>query len=109
MYAIRSYYVCLREHRLKQMDIKYVHLFVPDKITVYPEYLPIGFKYIENNNPIKKLFSDHNKDIQHFCIDPTNFLHTIKEEQEIYWKTDTHWNFHGAFSAFQLILDKLNS
>jgi len=97
-----------RKSRLKTMNIEYIHLFVPDKISVYPEYVTAKFKYFDSH-PINKLFSKFGDELNSFVINPLPYFNNIKKDtNHLFWKTDSHWTFYGAFAAFQLILSKLN-
>jgi len=100
--------LCKRKNRLQSNNIDYIHLFVPDKISVYPEFLDYKFKSF-NSHPIKKLFEYSSECIQDFAIDPLNYFNNVKKFKKLlYWKTDTHWTYWGSLSAFQLIMSKLN-
>jgi len=97
-----------RRSKLKKMDIEYMHVFVPDKISVYPEYVHPSFKIL-SKSPINKLFSKYNEELNSFVLDPLPYFNSIKEKTKpLFWKTDSHWTFSGVFSTFQLILSKLN-
>ncbi len=97
-----------RKSKLQDLDIKYIHLFAPDKISVYPEYLDTQFK-MTSSSPINKLFSLYNAKLEPFVVNPLPYYNNIKKEGKLlYWKTDTHWTYYGALAAFQLILSKLN-
>jgi len=96
-----------RKSKLETMNIEYIHLFVPDKISVYPEYLTNKFKYFDSH-PINKLFSQFGDRLNSFVINPLPYYNNIKKDNNhLFWKTDSHWTFFGAFAAFQLILSKL--
>ncbi|HFU75974.1 MAG TPA: hypothetical protein ENK66_06985, partial [Arcobacter sp.] len=91
-----------RNLKLETMDIKYIHLFVPDKISVYPEYLVNTFKHFESH-PINKLFSQFGTSFDSFVVNPLPYYNNIKKDtNDLFWKTDTHWTFYGAFAALQL-------
>jgi hypothetical protein len=96
-----------RNERLAKMGIKYIHLFAPDKISVYPEYALQKFNHFDAH-PINKLFSHHVKDIDIYAINPLESFKEAKKEHLLYWKTDTHWSFWGCYEAFLLLLSRLN-
>jgi alginate O-acetyltransferase complex protein AlgJ len=97
-----------RKSEMKKLDIEYLHVLAPEKISVYPEFLDSNFK-TTSLNPISKIFSKYNDELNHFVVNPIPYFNKIKNEGNLlYWKTDTHWTFFGAVAAFQLILSKLN-
>ena len=75
-------------------------IVAPDKPSIYPEYLPKGL------TPSKKRYMDYYLDslrtIPNLVVyDPTkDLLNAKKSEGLLYWMTDTHWNYKGAFLAF---------
>lgn len=98
-----------RKMKLNNLNIEYIHLFVPDKISVYPEYLGVKFKYF-SSHPIKKLYESYNNELNDFTVNPLPYFKKRKIEDPsnpLFYKTDTHWTFYGALAAFQLILSKL--
>lgn len=80
--------------------IKTVLIVGPNKSTIYPEYLP------ESVTPSKERYSsffiEKLKSINNLVVyDPTSDLLKSKySEGALYWMTDTHWNFKGAFLTY---------
>lgn len=99
--------LCNRKRMFENMNIEYLHLFVPDKIGVYPEYTLQTFSHFESH-PISKLFSNYSNDIKHFAINPMDSYKEAKDKNLLYWKTDSHWTFWGCYEAFRLLVSKLN-
>jgi alginate O-acetyltransferase complex protein AlgJ len=87
---------------LKEREIKLVIIVNPSKAYIYPEFLP---KWIDTekygrttiNNFVKLINEDTNIPI----IDLYNELIDIKSKEQniLYFKTDTHWNGVGAYYA----------
>ena len=92
----------------KGMD--YVHLFVPDKLTIYPEHYgtqsgyPQGGPLRKLDQAVKKL---KNHDVRDHIVNPIDYFNEQKASLQLFWKTDTHWTFHGAYCAYELICSKL--
>lgn len=99
--------LCGRKERLTKEGIEYIHLIVPDKISVYPEYTQQTFRHF-NAHPVNKLFSQYSSDIAHFAINPMALFKEAKERHLLYWKTDTHWTFWGCYETFRLMMLNLN-
>ena len=88
-------------------NTKFVLFIGPNKSSVYPEYLPNGLvpspkRYIE-------FFLDKLREISNLTVyDPTDDLLALKSSQGIlYWMTDTHWNYKGAFLSYSGFLNLL--
>lgn len=99
-----------RHETLTELGIQYIHVFVPNKMTIYNEYTGMVFANF-NGHPIRTFLSGiskkddvvYNKSI----VDLIPFFNKIKNEVQLFWKTDTHWSFWGCFAAYQLICSRL--
>jgi hypothetical protein len=78
---------------------------VPDKEAVYPEFLPAGIAP-SARRPVHDLL-----EIARQAQAPTLYLldalAAAKPEADLFPKTDTHWNYRGAYVGFQAICDRL--
>ncbi len=98
----------IRQKKLKKFGIDYIHFFVPDKLSIYSEFLPANLNF-NITGPVNKLFLYSSNLINNnFVINLNYYYNQVKNKYKLFWKTDTHWTFYGAFIAFQLILSKLN-
>ena len=83
-----------------QSNTKIVLILGPDKSSIYPEYLPDKFK----PSPIKysSFFLNSLKDVSNLTVyNPTeDFLRLKSTEGILYWMTNTHWNYKGAFLVY---------
>jgi hypothetical protein len=99
-----------RVEYFENKKIQYVHLIVPNKLTVYPEHYDGTLEFF-SSSPLQKLHRNiverNEAKVLSHIINPTNYYLKIKETNQLYWKTDTHWTFYGAFGAYQLICEKL--
>jgi len=103
---LETYQWFLRDRRdwLAEKGIRYIFLPVPNKESIYPEHIPwrirrnagtslydqiIGYL---NENPG---FSDY--------IDLKEVFLRQKAGNQLYPKTDSHWNVDGAFEAYNNI------
>ena len=87
---------------LKQKGIKFVFMPVPNKNTIYPEYMPrrYGEKAVTNIELLNKAFAD--TDINYINLVD---LYSRVEDDIVYQKKDTPWNGTGAIIALEEILD----
>src|SRR5690606_18537497 len=79
----------------------------PNKSSIYPEYLPAGI--VPSDNRYIDFFLKRLQTIPNLTLyDPTSDLLKAKQTKGLlYWKTDTHWNFIGAYSAYEKLLMRL--
>ena len=89
---------------LDSLDIDFIIMIVPDKHSVYPEYLPT---YYQNQ---KKTLLDR------FTAQSKNPLLSLQlpfqqtkktSNTPLFYKTDTHWNLFGAYLAYENIMARL--
>ncbi len=82
----------------------YIVVIVPEKQTIYPEYLPERYTLVVDDNTrldhMLELFSDtiNMPDLRPALI-------SAKDETQIYRKVDTHWTGYGAFIGYQQIME----
>jgi len=99
-----------RVQTMGEKGIRYMHLFVPNKLTIYPEYFGEDLPFYESS-PLRKLirslFQHGESMILDHIVDPIEYFKRLKEYYQLYWKTDSHWTFYGVFGAYQLLCSKL--
>jgi hypothetical protein len=100
-----------RKYWLKEQGIEYVFVLAPTKALVYPENLPNNLQNI--NKGVTRYdqlshFLRTEADLQFVDLLPP--LLRAKEKRAyplLFYKTDFHWNYYGAFIAYQAIADVL--
>ena len=111
--ALQNAWRELLNRRIKYFSehkIKYIHLFVPNKLTIYPEYYKDILPYYEHTPLLKlwqELIQQNEIEILQHVINPIEYFDKLKQTHQLFWKTDTHWTFYGVFGAYQLICAKL--
>src|SRR6266478_230660 len=93
----------LRNEVLSKDGMKYLVVVVPDKHTIYPEYVPSAYARINEKSRREQLIEYLEANSRLAIIDLTEPLKKAKTANEIYFRTDTHWNDLGAFVAYQEI------
>ncbi len=101
-----------REKWLLQHDIHYLVLPVPNKINIYSEYLPARYTFFrkgKNNTNLYRLF-DYLEKNSNFSsiINLTPLYLKEKKNNQMYFKTDSHWTRQGAYLAYVEMIKKLN-
>ena len=91
---------------LAQRGIEYLFVTVPNKHSIYPEFMPDNFKKSKQSS--LDLLLDHlNQHSDVTILDLRNPLLEAKKDHIVYDKTDTHWNIHGAFAAYEAMMNQI--
>ncbi|MGQ3889238.1 alginate O-acetyltransferase AlgX-related protein [Legionella sp. CNM-1927-20] len=93
-------------------NIPFLVTIAPDKHNIYPEYLP---NYIKKS-PLPSRYDLITKELKENHIHFIDLRETEiqakstlgKKYGDIYLKCDSHWNFLGAYAAYQAIADYVN-
>lgn len=88
---------------LTSKNIKFYVVFPPNKHHIYSEYLPFQLEKEETLYSFLKSDLEENSTVS--LIDLHSLLLKEKKENQLYYKTDSHWNDLGAFIAYQHIID----
>ncbi len=121
---LEAWRVCLDEryYWLKEQGSDYVFVLAPGKALIYPENLPTRIHqvkaalnkptrydqliaYLKKNSivPVVDLRTSLLAAKQHASEDGT------REIMPLYYRTDFHWTYYGAFIAYQAIVDEINT
>ncbi|MBM3579410.1 MAG: hypothetical protein FJX34_01395 [Alphaproteobacteria bacterium] len=103
--GVKSFYQNWQKARAQ--NIHYLLIIVPDKTTIYPEFLP---DYIKSGTThrIDKFLAALKKSHPDFpVLDLRPTLISAKKHEIIYHQTDTHWNRRGAHYAYVEIMKRL--
>ncbi len=94
---------------LEKRECKYFILFAPDKGRIYSDYMPSRYTvkpdYKNNTFDYYKAILFNNDRLT--LIDPTDSLKLSRKKYNVYYLGDTHWNYYGAFKAYQCIMNEL--
>lgn len=85
-----------RYQRLLNQKITYLHVWVPEKLSVYREHILDDFPLLDHS-PSHRIASP---ELGGFVLDLVPTFTEAKRQSQLYWKTDTHWTFAGAFTAY---------
>jgi hypothetical protein len=98
----------LRTSWAAERGIKYYVALVPNKMNVYPEFLPARMIKLGNNSRYDQIVSlDKYPEINVIDI-RKNLLKHKNEGNFLYQHTDDHWNELGAYYGYQAIMERLN-
>jgi hypothetical protein len=87
---------------LKSQGITLLIVVAPNKATIYPDKLPAQIKLQPTASRLDELIT---------YLEENNLpaLRAARKEQDIYYKTDTHWSGYGALVAYTTIIEALES
>ena len=96
--------------RLKELceerGIRLQFMIIPNKEQVYPEYMPsYTFASEEKRVPLLVEYLRKNADVN--IIYPLEELQAAKQNWQVYYRYDTHWNSMGALIGTQALLQAL--
>lgn len=95
-----------RKDQIQSLNAEYLHVVAPEKLTVYADKCQLISDYL--NSPahqIERGMPAHLLDT--VWLNPVNFFNKQKQDFPLYSKTDSHWNFFGAYCTYQLIQARL--
>ncbi len=101
-----------RWYWLKEKGSQYVFVLAPTKAFVYPEFLPDQLQGIRGRTRYEQLSDYLHAYTDLPFIDVLPSLLEAKRERDyplLFYKTDFHWNFYGAFVVYQAIVKELRS
>ena len=88
--------------------IKYVFVIAPNKATIYPEKLPKYIQKVNQETAYDQLVSALKTIDDFLIVDLRPALLNEKSKGNLYYKTDTHWNFAGANAGQREIISRIN-
>ncbi len=97
-----------RETWLASLGIRYLFLPVPNKSSVYSEYLPRGVARSGGRTKYEQITS-YLREESDFVnwIDSYDILTGKKAETEVYLRTDSHWNHDGVYWVYRELIHRL--
>jgi hypothetical protein len=97
-----------RARRLEGMGIEYIHLSIPEKLTIYDNkfhHPPVVDWQLSPAMRLREMLQ-HSR-YAHVWLDLIEPLRAARDEEQLYYKTDTHWNPQGCFVAYNLLCERI--
>jgi alginate O-acetyltransferase complex protein AlgJ len=94
--------------RYAEQGITLVVVVPPNKNTIYPERVPAQIPVIGSESSLSQLVAYLQQHGQTQILDLRPALWAAREQQDLYYATDTHWNDYGAFIAYRQIMQVLS-
>jgi hypothetical protein len=97
-----------RASRLERIGIEYVHVSVPEKLTIFDNKLHHPPIVDWRLSPAMRLHDMlQRSQYARVWLDLIGPFRVAREEGHLYYKTDTHWTPEGCFLAYKLLCEKL--
>jgi hypothetical protein len=93
-----------RRQWLADHGIAYVVAVVPEKFTIYPEYLPAWVGGAAEPSPFDRTVAALHEHPELAFIDLRPALRAAKARERVYYRTDSHWNYNGATVGYDAIM-----
>jgi hypothetical protein len=97
-----------RRDWLKARGIKYLFIFVPNKSTIYSEYLPDYIRKVNSTSRLDQLLNylkNTGSDLE--IVDMRDEFLKWKKKYKLYRKTDTHWSIYGSYLGYKIIMERI--
>ncbi len=94
---------------LRERGIAYLFMVAPNKQSVYPEYNPRFYDQSRKTSRLEHLLAAGTEQEQQLLLDVRQAVISGKETARRYNKTDTHWNHHGAYLAYQQLMVRISA
>ena len=98
-----------REKRLSTLGAQYFHMWVPDKIKVYQDQLNFDNGILRSDPPGMVIEFARDLGLERVIVNPLPALMACKDNQLLYWKTDTHWTYSGACAAHKTLCHAIDA
>ncbi len=94
---------------LESQGITLLLVAAPSKATIYPDKVPGQIKSIPVESRLDALIAELNDNNLPVILDLRPALSAARQDQDVYYKTNTHWNGYGALVAYTAIINSLGS
>lgn len=110
--AEKDYWIQKMEERgawMKARGIPFYIVIAPNKMTVYPEYLPDWINKLPFQTRLEQLETLDYPPENFSLVSLKSSIFKAKIREPQYYRTDSHWNHHGAFTGYQAIMARLKT
>jgi hypothetical protein len=97
-----------RRDWLARRGSRYLFVVAPDKQSIYPEYLPRALQQRgQLPSRLDQLFTQLRDHSDVDVVDLREAMRQARTEERLYHRTDTHWNYYGAYFAYRRLATEL--
>ncbi|GJD62913.1 alginate O-acetyltransferase AlgX-related protein [Methylobacterium frigidaeris] len=93
-----------RIRRCQGLGTRYLHLVVPEKLSIYEDRFD-GLTLDPRHGPARRLgtLMRWSWPGRRAWIDLLGPMRARRDERDLHYRTDTHWNIHGCLLAYRLV------
>lgn len=96
-----------KEAWFKERGAAYIFLVAPNKQSIYPQYLPQHYLELQQPGRLDQLLAARPDSDGKVFLDVRSRLRQNKTRIRLYDKSDTHWNYQGAYLAYQTLMERI--
>ena len=94
---------------LASRNIRMLLVVAPNKESIYPEHLPDTIYSVDNTTRLDQFMQYMKLHSDVDIIDLRPALLKAKADGQLFYATDSHWNYLGAFIAYTEVMKKLSA
>jgi alginate O-acetyltransferase complex protein AlgJ len=97
-----------RAGRLERMGIEYVHISIPEKLTLYDNKFhdpPVVDWRLSPAMRLREML--RRSRYAHVWLDLIDPFRAARDDIQLYYKSDTHWTPEGCFLAYKVLCDTI--
>ncbi len=94
----------LMEEAVEKKGGRFVFVPIPNKASVYGEYMPYYYRKADTNNLDRVMEACRKEGVRY--VDMKAVL-TAQKDKGLYHRRDSHWNYQGALIGYNAIMDGL--
>ncbi len=94
---------------LAERGIPYLIVFAPLKSTVYPEYMPRAYNRVGTESRLDQLIAHLEAHSDLNVVDLRSAIAEEKSRNQVFYRTDTHWNNRGSYVGYTQIVKALTT
>jgi alginate O-acetyltransferase complex protein AlgJ len=92
---------------LKEKGITLLIVVPPAKSTIYPDRLPVEIQKIGKQSRLEQVLEYQRLHGSVQLLDLRPALQNARKDHDVYYRTDSHWNPYGAYTAYVEIIQAL--
>lgn len=96
------------DKKLISAGIRLLIVIAPDKSTIYPQYLPDEILFLEKPSYTDLLIERLRAENVH-VLDLRERIMKATNEEQVFYKTDSHWNYSGDYAAYKAVIDEISA
>ncbi len=98
-----------RRDWLASRDIPYLLVILPNKDTIYPEFMPPAYNKVNPRSRLDQLVDYMRSHSTVPILDIRDDLRQAKQVERVFQVTDSHWNLRGGYVAYGRIMQALRT